>query len=86
MKEVTDKELQQQTEHLVRRAEAGESMVITVDGRPVVNLHPHQSHGQRWMPRDALIELLKTHSADPILRADLERIAGDTTDDLDPIQ
>jgi prevent-host-death family protein len=85
MKEVTDKELQLQTEHLVRRAEAGESMVITVDGKPVANLHPHQSHGQRWMPRDELIELLKTHSADPGLRADLERIADDSTDDLGPI-
>ena len=59
MKEVTDKELQHQTERLVRRAEAGESMVITVDGKPVANLRPYRSHAQRWMLRDELIELLK---------------------------
>jgi hypothetical protein len=37
------------------------------------------------MPREELVELLKTHSADPGLRDDLERIVGDTTDDLGPI-
>ena len=37
------------------------------------------------MPREELVELLKTHSADPGLRGDLERIAGETTDDLGPI-
>jgi hypothetical protein len=33
------------------------------------------------MPREELIELLKTHSADPGLRDDLDRIAGETTDE-----
>lgn len=60
-------------------------MVITVRGKPVANLVPHQTDGPRWMPRDELVELLKTHSADPGLRDDLDRIAGETTDDLGPI-
>jgi hypothetical protein len=33
------------------------------------------------MPVDELVELLKTHSADPGLRDDLKRIAGETTDE-----
>lgn len=37
------------------------------------------------MPRGEIVELLKAHSADPGLRDDLERIAGDTTEDLAPI-
>jgi hypothetical protein len=33
------------------------------------------------MPRDELVKLLKTHSADPALRDDLRRLAGETTDE-----
>ncbi len=33
------------------------------------------------MPREELVELLKTHSADPGLRDDLKRLAGETTDE-----
>jgi antitoxin (DNA-binding transcriptional repressor) of toxin-antitoxin stability system len=60
-------------------------MVITVRGKPVADLVPHRPDQPRWMPRDELIELLETHSADPGLRDDLKRLAGETTDDLDPL-
>jgi antitoxin (DNA-binding transcriptional repressor) of toxin-antitoxin stability system len=60
--------------------EAGESFVITVRGKPVANLVPHRTDAPRWMPRDELLGLLKTHSADPGLRDDLERL-GETTDE-----
>jgi antitoxin (DNA-binding transcriptional repressor) of toxin-antitoxin stability system len=56
-------------------------MVITVRGKPVANLVPHRDDGPRWMPKDELVELLKTHSADPGLLDDLKRIAGETTDE-----
>ncbi len=56
-------------------------MVITVRGKPVADLVPHRSDGPRWMPVEELVELLKTHSADPGLRDDLKRIAGETTDE-----
>jgi len=57
-------------------------MVITVRGKPVAILAPcRDSDGPRWMPREELVELLKTHSADPGLRDDLECIAGETTDE-----
>jgi len=79
--EVATRELRNKTADLLRRVEAGESMVITVRGKPVADLVPHQSDGPRWMPVDELVELLKTHSADPGLRDDLKRIAGETTDE-----
>lgn len=57
-------------------------MVITVRGKPVAVLAPYRDNTEpRWMPREELVELLKTHSADPGLRDDLKRIAGETTDE-----
>lgn len=70
---------------MLRRVEAGESVVITVRGRPVADLVPHRRDEPRWMPREELIPLLEKYSADPGLRDDLERLAGDTTDDLRPL-
>jgi len=49
-------------------------MVITVRGKRVATLSPYRDDVPRWMPRDELIDLLKTHSADPGLRDDLKRL------------
>jgi prevent-host-death family protein len=78
---VATRELRNKTADLLRRVEAGESMVITVRGRRVATLSPYRDDGPRWMPRDELIELLKTHSADPGLLDDLKRLADETTDE-----
>jgi prevent-host-death family protein len=86
MVEVATRELRNDTAGVLRRVEAGEPVVITVRGKPVADLVPHRPDEPRWMPREELVELLETHSADPGLRDDLERIAGDTTDDLGPIR
>ena len=56
-------------------------MVITVRGKRVATLSPYRDDSPRWMPRDELVELLKTHSADPGLRDDLKRLAGEATDE-----
>jgi len=85
MVEVATRELRNDTAGVLRRVEAGETVVITVRGKAVADLVPHRRDESRWMPRDELLELLKTHSADPGLRDDLNRIAGETTDDLGPI-
>lgn len=85
MVEVATRELRNDTAGVLRRVEAGETVVVTVRGKAVADLIPHRRDEPRWMPREELVELLKTHSADPGLRDDLERIAGDTTDDLGPI-
>lgn len=81
MVEVATRELRNDTAGVLRRVEAGETVTITVRGKPVADLVPHRVEGPRWMPRDELIELLKTHSADPGLRDDLDWISGETTDE-----
>jgi prevent-host-death family protein len=83
MVEVATRELRNDTSGVLRRVEAGETVVITVRGKPVADLVPHRLDQPRWMPRDELVELLKTHSADSGLRDDLARIAGETTDEDD---
>jgi antitoxin (DNA-binding transcriptional repressor) of toxin-antitoxin stability system len=55
-------------------------MVITVRGKPVATLSPYRNDAPRWMSRDELVELLKTHSADPGLRDDLKSL-DETTDE-----
>jgi len=79
MVEVATRELRNDTAGVLRRVEAGETVVITVRGKPVADLIPHRPGEPRWMPREELVELLKTHAADPGLRDDLERLAGETT-------
>ena len=41
---------------------------------------------RRWLPRAELAARLRKSQADPGLRLDLARLAGDTTDDLGPIR
>lgn len=70
---------------MLRRVEAGESVVITVRGKPVADLVPHRFTGPRWVSADEVMEIVTKYAADPGLKDDLDRIAGDTTDDLGPI-
>lgn len=70
---------------MLRRVEAGEGVVITVRGKPVADLVPHRAERPRWLRREEVVAIARSQAADPGLRADLERIAGDTTGDLGPI-
>jgi prevent-host-death family protein len=72
--------------HLAARVQAGEEIIVTVNGKPVAQLVPLQPSGRRWVPRAELAERLRTSQADPGLRRDLARLAGETTDDLPPIR
>jgi prevent-host-death family protein len=87
MTEVASRELRNDTAGLIRRAAAGEDIVITVNGRPAARLTalPAAPVRRRWIPREELVDLLLNGQADPGLRDDLELLAGDTTDDLDPL-
>jgi antitoxin (DNA-binding transcriptional repressor) of toxin-antitoxin stability system len=78
--------LRNETAGLLRRVEAGETVVITMRGKPIADLVPHRVDAPRWIAHKELVALLAANSADPGLRDDLERLAGDTTDDLGPIR
>ncbi|MBO0689403.1 MAG: type II toxin-antitoxin system Phd/YefM family antitoxin [Candidatus Dormibacteraeota bacterium] len=77
------RDLRNDTSGVLRRAQAGEEVVITVRGRPVARLGPLPATERRPMPRAELARRLRTAQADPGLRDDLARLAGDTTDDLE---
>jgi prevent-host-death family protein len=66
---------------VLERVEHGETVVITVDGRPVAQLEPI-ARRSRWIERDRFISGLLAHQADPGLADQLAELSGDTTDDL----
>jgi prevent-host-death family protein len=82
---VASRELRNGTGALLKRVQAGEEIVITVNGRPVAQLVPLRPGRRRWLPWAEMAERLRTAQADPGLRDDLARLAGDTTDDLGPL-
>jgi prevent-host-death family protein len=86
MSTVATRDLRNDTAGVLRRVQAGEEIVITVNGKPVAQLVPLSPPTRRWLPRAELSRRLATAQADPGLRADLARLAGETTDDLPPIR
>lgn len=86
MSEVASRDLRNDTAGVLRRVQAGEDVVVTVNGRPVARLVPVQPARRQWIARAELARRLRRAQADPGLRADLERLAGDTTDDLGDIR
>jgi prevent-host-death family protein len=82
--EVASRELRNDTAGLLRRVAEGERIVITRRGKPVADLTPHREQ-PRWLRPDEVMEIVTRFSADPGLRDDLERLAGDTTADLGPL-
>jgi prevent-host-death family protein len=86
MTEVPSRDLRNDSAGLLRRVQDGEQLVITVRGRPVAAMVPLPRSRRRWVARAELAQRLRGAQADPGLRADLARLAGDTTDDLGPIR
>ena len=85
MSEVASRELRNDTAGVLGRVQAGEDVVITVNGRGVARLVPLQPVRRRWLPRAELVRRLRVAQADPGLREDLASLAGGSTDDLGPI-
>ena len=77
METVPQKELRNNVGEVLRRAEAGEELTITVSGRPVAVLGP--VHNARWVPSSRLAELSALRPT-PTLEKDLERMGGEMVD------
>jgi prevent-host-death family protein len=86
MSEVASRELRNNTAGVLQRVQAGEDVVITVNGRGVARLVPLRLARRRWVARDELARRLHLYQADSGLRADLSELAGATTDDLGPLE
>jgi prevent-host-death family protein len=80
MGEVASRELRNDTRGLLRRVEAGEHVVITVDGRPVAVLGP-VSGRPRWMSNVEFVRRFAGRQADAALADELRQLAPDYTDD-----
>jgi prevent-host-death family protein len=81
MTDVASRELRNNTRALLDRVEAGETITITVDGRPIALLQP-AGRRPRFMARERFVQGLLSHRADAGMRADLRDLSPDTTDDL----
>ena len=78
MESIPQKELRNNIGEVLRRAEAGEELTITVSGRPVAVLGPvpRRSH---FVPAGRLAELFRM-PPDPTLEKDLELLGGEMVD------
>ena len=81
MSEVASRELRNQTRALLDRVQAGETITITVEGRPVALLSP-VGRRPRWLSRQEFADTVLAHQADPALAAELRQLFDETTDDL----
>ncbi len=78
MSEVASRELRNNTRALLDRVAAGESVTITVDGRPAAMLSPVDARN-RWMPRGTFVRLVLGHQADAALSHELRELADEMT-------
>lgn len=84
MADIASRDLRNRTKSVLARVEAGESVRITVGGRPVAILVP-VGRRPRWLAREEFVRRIAVHQADPGLRRDLAELAPDTTADLPPL-
>jgi len=73
-------ELRNSTRSLLQRVEAGETLTITVDGRPAAVLTP-VGHSRQWVDRIEFAANVLANQADAALADDLAELTGETTDD-----
>lgn len=77
---VPSRELRNDTAGVLRRAESGEDVIITVNGRDVARLSPVDPRPHS-MPTELFFRNFRP--ADPGLYDELRALLTDTTDDLD---
>lgn len=81
MSEVASRELRNNTRAVLDMVAGGESVTITVDGRPVARLSPVGR--PTWISTNQVISRIAPRQADPGLAQDLPSLTGgETTDDL----
>ncbi len=79
--QVSVRELRNRTAAVVAAVQAGESVTLTSNGEPLADIVPHQRRA-RWLPGEWLSTQLSERQADAELSTDLERLAGQTIDEL----
>lgn len=77
METVGVREIRQRASELIRRAEAGEEIVVAVSGRPAARLVPLEAPGRKWRDVAGIAHVWDTPT-DPTW--DSERRADETVD------
>lgn len=77
MATIPQKELRNNVGEVLRRAEAGERITITVSGRPVAQLGPLQR--RQWVDGEALQRIWQTPTPETLER-DLEKLPAQLAD------
>ena len=77
MSNIAQRELRNQVSEVLRRVEAGETLTVTVAGRPVAELGP--AHRRRWVSGAALAGIWRGEPPRG-LSVDLERLPARVVD------
>jgi len=83
MADVASRDLRNHTAEVLRRVTEGQRVTITVNGLPVAELVPPSAVRRASMTRRELMAVLVRHQSDPGMRADLDALTDETTDDLE---
>ncbi|SHG00778.1 prevent-host-death family protein [Jatrophihabitans endophyticus] len=85
MTSVASRDLRNHTAEVLRQVADGTRVTVTVNGRPVAEIGPVRALRPQFFSKADLLTLVVAHQADAGLTAELEALAGDTTDDLDAL-
>jgi len=81
MRSIPQRELRNNISRVLREVEAGESVTVTVDGRPVAQIVPVESR-RVFVPRQQLQRLLHDAPLDRDFTADVDAALDETVDTL----
>jgi len=81
MENISVRDLRNDTGGVLRRVEAGETLIVHSNRRPVAQIVPLVPR-PTWMPAARFFGAVLAHPADPGLREDLAVLAPDTIADL----
>lgn len=79
------RELRNHTAEVVRRAQNGEAVTITVNGTPVANLVPIRAEKKAFLTKEELLAL-RPAPGHEVTEPHPHDLWDDTTDDLGPIE
>lgn len=79
--EIGVRDLRNRTARVIDAVKAGERVTLTVNGEPAADIVPHGQR-TRWLPGAQLRDQLRDRAADPALQYELDRLTGQTLDEL----
>ena len=80
-REIPVRDLRNHTAQVVAAVQAGERLALTVNGRPVADIVPHEQSRSPWVASTTLREIVREAGADRGLLDDLAAVRGDLVDE-----